>query len=116
VPWSASPVGPLLPRSISRELLSFNLLLAQVTSKSRLHPENAGEDAGGHYSSASEASDGLQRLLKQFSFPGRIGSHRTPETPGSIREGGALLAAIKPLGIVATESRFRRRAAEGEAA
>ncbi|MDT8383834.1 MAG: phosphoketolase family protein [Gammaproteobacteria bacterium] len=33
---------------------------------------------------------GLKRLCKQFSFPGGIGSHVTPETPGSIHEGGEL--------------------------
>jgi xylulose-5-phosphate/fructose-6-phosphate phosphoketolase len=33
---------------------------------------------------------GLARLFKQFSFPGGIGSHCTPETPGSIHEGGEL--------------------------
>jgi xylulose-5-phosphate/fructose-6-phosphate phosphoketolase len=34
--------------------------------------------------------EGLRRLFKQFSFPGGIGSHCTPETPGSIHEGGEL--------------------------
>jgi phosphoketolase len=29
-------------------------------------------------------------FFKQFSFPGDIGSHATPETPGSIHEGGEL--------------------------
>src|SRR5262252_6346678 len=33
---------------------------------------------------------GLLRFFKQFSFPGGIGSHCTPETPGSIHEGGEL--------------------------
>jgi xylulose-5-phosphate/fructose-6-phosphate phosphoketolase len=33
---------------------------------------------------------GLRALMKQFSFPGGIGSHATPETPGSIHEGGEL--------------------------
>jgi xylulose-5-phosphate/fructose-6-phosphate phosphoketolase len=42
------------------------------------------------YSDVSEDTDGLRRLLKQFSFPGGIGSHCTPETPGSIHEGGEL--------------------------
>ncbi len=37
---------------------------------------------------------GLQRLFKQFSFPGGIGSHVTPETPGSIHEGGELGYAL----------------------
>jgi xylulose-5-phosphate/fructose-6-phosphate phosphoketolase len=32
----------------------------------------------------------MQRFFKQFSFPGHIGSHCTPETPGSIHEGGEL--------------------------
>jgi xylulose-5-phosphate/fructose-6-phosphate phosphoketolase len=33
---------------------------------------------------------GMRRFFKQFSFPGHIGSHCTPETPGSIHEGGEL--------------------------
>jgi xylulose-5-phosphate/fructose-6-phosphate phosphoketolase len=33
---------------------------------------------------------GLQRFFQLFSFPGGIGSHCTPETPGSIHEGGEL--------------------------
>ncbi|WP_233238353.1 phosphoketolase [Bordetella sp. LUAb4] len=33
---------------------------------------------------------GMQRLFRKFSFPGGIGSHCTPETPGSIHEGGEL--------------------------
>jgi len=35
-------------------------------------------------------ADGLLRFFRQFSFPGGIGSHCTPETPGSIHEGGEL--------------------------
>src|ERR1700737_4390773 len=42
------------------------------------------------YSGVSEDADGLRRLFRQFSFPGGIGSHCTPETPGSIHEGGEL--------------------------
>jgi xylulose-5-phosphate/fructose-6-phosphate phosphoketolase len=37
---------------------------------------------------------GLRRLFRQFSFPGGIGSHVTPETPGSIHEGGELGYAL----------------------
>ena len=37
-----------------------------------------------------EDEDGLREFLKDFSFPGGIGSHCTPETPGSIHEGGEL--------------------------
>ena len=32
----------------------------------------------------------MRAFFKQFSFPGGIGSHCTPETPGSIHEGGEL--------------------------
>jgi xylulose-5-phosphate/fructose-6-phosphate phosphoketolase len=42
------------------------------------------------YPDKSEDEEGMQRFFKQFSFPGGIGSHCTPETPGSIHEGGEL--------------------------
>jgi xylulose-5-phosphate/fructose-6-phosphate phosphoketolase len=42
------------------------------------------------YPTMSEDVAGMQRFFKQFSFPGGIGSHSTPETPGSIHEGGEL--------------------------
>jgi xylulose-5-phosphate/fructose-6-phosphate phosphoketolase len=42
------------------------------------------------YPDKSQDSEGMQRFFKQFSFPGHIGSHCTPETPGSIHEGGEL--------------------------
>jgi xylulose-5-phosphate/fructose-6-phosphate phosphoketolase len=42
------------------------------------------------YPEMTEDAAGMQRFFKQFSFPGGIGSHSTPETPGSIHEGGEL--------------------------
>ncbi len=42
------------------------------------------------YPDKTEDLAGMQRFFKQFSFPGGIGSHATPETPGSIHEGGEL--------------------------
>ena len=42
------------------------------------------------YSHIPQNEDGLQKLFKQFSFPGGIPSHVAPETPGSIHEGGEL--------------------------
>lgn len=42
------------------------------------------------YPEMSQDVAGLQKFFKQFSFPGGIGSHCTPETPGSIHEGGEL--------------------------
>lgn len=45
---------------------------------SEVHPEK------------SQDAEGMRKFFKQFSFPGQIGSHVTPETPGSIHEGGEL--------------------------
>jgi xylulose-5-phosphate/fructose-6-phosphate phosphoketolase len=42
------------------------------------------------YPDKCEDEEGLREFFKQFSFPGGIGSHCTPETPGSIHEGGEL--------------------------
>ncbi len=42
------------------------------------------------YPDKGEDEEGMRRFFKQFSFPGGIGSHCTPETPGSIHEGGEL--------------------------
>jgi len=42
------------------------------------------------YPNKSEDEQGLRTFFKEFSFPGGIGSHCTPETPGSIHEGGEL--------------------------
>jgi xylulose-5-phosphate/fructose-6-phosphate phosphoketolase len=42
------------------------------------------------YPNITQNEEGIQRLFKQFSFPGGIPSHAAPETPGSIHEGGEL--------------------------
>jgi xylulose-5-phosphate/fructose-6-phosphate phosphoketolase len=42
------------------------------------------------YPDVSQDAQGMQKLFKQFSFPGGIPSHAAPQTPGSINEGGEL--------------------------
>ena len=42
------------------------------------------------YPDITQDKEGMQKLFKQFSFPGGIPSHVAPETPGSIHEGGEL--------------------------
>jgi len=42
------------------------------------------------YPHIPQTEEGMRRLFKQFSFPGGIPSHVSPETPGSIHEGGEL--------------------------
>ena len=46
------------------------------------------------YPNISQDAEGIQKLFKQFSFPGGIPSHVAPETPGSIHEGGELGYAL----------------------
>jgi xylulose-5-phosphate/fructose-6-phosphate phosphoketolase len=42
------------------------------------------------YPGVPRNASGMQRLFKQFSFPGGIPSHCAPDVPGSINEGGEL--------------------------
>ena len=42
------------------------------------------------YPEITQDAEGLRKLCRQFSFPGGIPSHVSPETPGSINEGGEL--------------------------
>jgi len=46
------------------------------------------------YPKVSYDQEGLKLLVKQFSFPGGVPSHVSPETPGSIHEGGELGYAL----------------------
>src|SRR5215831_11521652 len=46
------------------------------------------------YPNITQDAEGMQRLFKQFSFPGGIPSNVAPETPGSIHEGGELGYAL----------------------
>ena len=43
-----------------------------------------------YYPNISQDADGMKKLFKQFSFPGGVQSHVSPEIPGSIHEGGEL--------------------------
>jgi xylulose-5-phosphate/fructose-6-phosphate phosphoketolase len=42
------------------------------------------------YPSVQRDGAGMRQLFRQFSFPGGVPSHVSPETPGSIHEGGEL--------------------------
>ena len=46
------------------------------------------------YLHISQDEEGMRRLFRQFSFPGGIPSHASPDTPGSIHEGGELGYAL----------------------
>lgn len=42
------------------------------------------------YPEKTQTEEGMLKLFRAFSFPGQLGSHCTPEVPGSIHEGGEL--------------------------
>src|SRR6478672_8971453 len=46
------------------------------------------------YPNITEDAEGMQKLFKQFSFPGGIPSHAAAEVPGSMHEGGELGYAV----------------------
>ena len=42
------------------------------------------------YPEISQDEEGMRHFFREFSFPGGLGSHCTPQVPGSIHEGGEL--------------------------
>src|SRR6266496_6568326 len=93
--WGASPALSFLYAHLNRIILARNLDLLFMAGPGHGAPGVLGPlYLEGTYSEVypdkSLDEEGLRRFFKQFSFPGGIGSHCTPETPGSIHEGGEL--------------------------
>jgi xylulose-5-phosphate/fructose-6-phosphate phosphoketolase len=93
--WGASPGLAFCYTHLSRAIKAHNLDVVFMAGPGHGAPGVIGPCyLEGSYSEiypdCSEDEEGLLRLFKQFSFPGGIGSHCTPETPGSIHEGGEL--------------------------
>lgn len=93
--WGASPALSFLWVHMNRMILRHDLDAIFIAGPGHGAPGVLGPTyLEGTYSEIypdkSEDADGMQKFFKQFSFPGHIGSHVTPETPGSIHEGGEL--------------------------
>jgi xylulose-5-phosphate/fructose-6-phosphate phosphoketolase len=93
--WGTTPGLNLLYAHLNRAILERDLDVLFVAGPGHGGPgmvANAWLD--GTYSELYPDVDrtvaGLTRLVRQFSFPGGIPSHASPETPGSIHEGGEL--------------------------
>jgi xylulose-5-phosphate/fructose-6-phosphate phosphoketolase len=93
--WGASPALSFVWVHMDRLIVKNDLDVVFVAGPGHGAPGILGPTyLEGTYSevypdkSADEA--GMQKFFKQFSFPGHIGSHATPETPGSLHEGGEL--------------------------
>jgi xylulose-5-phosphate/fructose-6-phosphate phosphoketolase len=93
--WGASPALSFAYTHLNRIIKKFDLDMIFMAGPGHGAPGVLGplylEGAYSEiYPDKSEDEQGLALLCKQFSFPGGIGSHCTPETPGSIHEGGEL--------------------------
>jgi xylulose-5-phosphate/fructose-6-phosphate phosphoketolase len=93
--WGTTPGQNFIYAHLNRAITKYDLDMIYVSGPGHGGPAVvAGTYLEGSYSEiypeVSRDEAGLQRLFKQFSFPGGIPSHASPETPGSIHEGGEL--------------------------
>ena len=93
--WGASPALSFVWVHLNRLIVSHDLDVIFVAGPGHGAPGVLGPAyLEGTYSEIypdkSQDAEGMRKFFKQFSFPGHIGSHVTPETPGSIHEGGEL--------------------------
>src|ERR1700693_2923110 len=93
--WGSDPGQSFIWVHLNRLIRKYDLNVMYVSGPGHGAPATlANSYLEGYYSeiypdkSCDEA--GLLKFFRQFSFPGGIGSHCTPETPGSIHEGGEL--------------------------
>jgi xylulose-5-phosphate/fructose-6-phosphate phosphoketolase len=93
--WGASPALSFCWVHLNRMIVKHDLDMIFVAGPGHGAPGVLGPAyLEGTYSEVypdkSQDVEGMRKFFKQFSFPGAIGSHVTPETPGSIHEGGEL--------------------------
>ena len=93
--WGSSPGQAFLWAHANRVIRHHDLDMIYLSGPGHGAPGVLGPTyLDGSYSEVypdkSQDLEGMGRFFKQFSFPGHIGSHCTPETPGSIHEGGEL--------------------------
>jgi xylulose-5-phosphate/fructose-6-phosphate phosphoketolase len=93
--WGSDPGQSFLWVHLNRVIKKYDLDMIYISGPGHGAPATLSNSyLEGVYSEVypekSQDEEGMRRFFKQFSFPGGIGSHCTPETPGSIHEGGEL--------------------------
>ncbi len=93
--WGSDPGQSFVWVHLNRLIRKYDLDVVYVSGPGHGAPATlANSYLEGHYSEIypdrSQDEAGMRCFFRQFSFPGGIGSHCTPETPGSIHEGGEL--------------------------
>ncbi|MGN2390761.1 phosphoketolase family protein [Pelomicrobium sp. G1] len=97
--WGTTPGLNFIYAHLNRAIRAYDLDMIFVCGPGHGGPALAANAwLEGTYSelhpALSRDEEGMGRLFRQFSFPGGIGSHATPEIPGSIHEGGELGYAL----------------------
>jgi xylulose-5-phosphate/fructose-6-phosphate phosphoketolase len=93
--WGTTPGLNLIYAHLNRVIKARDLNMLYVTGPGHGAPGIVANTwLEGSYSevypSITRDGEGMKKLFRQFSFPGGIPSHTSPETPGSIHEGGEL--------------------------
>ncbi|MGB8753912.1 MAG: phosphoketolase family protein, partial [Candidatus Sulfotelmatobacter sp.] len=93
--WGSDPGQSLVWVHLNRLIKKYDLNVMYISGPGHGAPATlANCYLEGYYSEIypdkSRDEAGMLKFFQQFSFPGGIGSHCTPETPGSIHEGGEL--------------------------
>src|SRR5271154_3905808 len=93
--WGTTPGQNFIYAHLNRVIKKYDLDMIYVSGPGHGGPAVVGNTylEGTYseiYSNISQDEAGLRKLFLQFSFPGGIPSHASPETPGSIHEGGEL--------------------------
>ena len=93
--WGTTPGQNFIYTHLNRAIKKYDLDMIYISGPGHGGPAVvSGTYLEGTYSeiypNVSQDTAGLKRLFTQFSFPGGIPSHASPETPGSIHEGGEL--------------------------
>ena len=93
--WGTTPGQNFIYVHLNRVIKKYDLDMIYVSGPGHGGPAVVGNTyLEGTYSeiypNISQDEAGLRRLFVQFSFPGGIPSHASPECPGSIHEGGEL--------------------------
>jgi len=93
--WGSDPGQSLIWVHLNRVIKEYDLNMIYISGPGHGSPAmlSNGYLEGTYsevYPDKSEDEEGIQKFFKQFSFPGGMGSHCTPEVPGSIHEGGEL--------------------------
>ncbi|WP_413666700.1 phosphoketolase [Mucilaginibacter sp. Mucisp86] len=93
--WGTTPGQNFIYTHLNNIIKKYDLNMLYISGPGHGGPAVvAGTYLEGTYSEVypeiTQDTEGMKKLFTQFSYPGGISSHASPQTPGSIHEGGEL--------------------------